>query len=331
MLTETDIEKKWNVEFKHIDTGSAVLRVALAGQGPLIILAHGFPECWYSWRHQISPLAQAGFRVAAPDMRGYGASDKPYAAEQYDMQSMTADMAGLATALSPGEPAIIIGHDWGAPIAWNSALLHAERFRAVCGMSVPHVPPGKVEALDLYKKIFTDKGYFFYMLYFQSEGIAEAEFEADTARSLRLFYTAIAGDAAPGAWPTRKPAGQKLFDGVTGPDMPRNWLSNEDLAYYTAQFEQSGFRGPMNRYRNFARDSAYLNSQGKTLIVQPSLYISGTKDMVNNMYPNGPVAAMAPFLKGKNKSQLLDGCGHWTQQERATEVNDILLEWITSL
>lgn len=331
MSTESEIADQYGVTFERIDTGAAVLRVALAGDGPMVILAHGFPECWYSWRHQIAPLAQAGFRVAAPDMRGYGESDNPHEIEQYDMQSMTGDMAGLAAVLSPDEPAIIIGHDWGAPIAWNSALLHAERFRAVCGMSVPHVPPGDIAALDLYNKIFTDKGYFFYMLYFQQKGIAEAELEADTNRSLRLFYTAIAGDAAPNAWPLRKPVGQKLFDGVAEPDMPRHWLSNDDLAYYTAQFEKSGFHGPVNRYRNFARDSAYLKSHGKTLIEQPSLYLTGSRDMVNNMYPKGPVAAMTLHLKGPQRSHILEGCGHWTQQERIEEVNDIMIDWITSL
>lgn len=331
MLTESETAQKWGVTFKAVNTGSVTLRVATAGQGPLIILAHGFPECWYSWRHQIRPLVAAGYQLAIPDVRGYGGSDRPQAIEEYDMQCLTADMAGLAKALSPRQPSIIIGHDWGAPIAWNSALLYPQQFRAVGGMSVPHVPPGKIETLDLYKKLFTDKGFFFYMLYFQEEGVAEAELEADTSKTIRLFYTAIAGDAQEGAWPTRKPAGQKLFDGVIEPDMPRVWLSNEDVQYYTSQFEKSGFRGPVNRYRNFSRDSAFLKSRNATVITQPSLFISGSKDMVARMYPSGPAAAMEPYVCESHTALTIADCGHWTQQEKAQEVNTILIDWLARL
>jgi pimeloyl-ACP methyl ester carboxylesterase len=276
-------------------------------------------------------LTDAGYRVAVPDVRGYGGSDCPDAIEAYDMQTLTADMAAIAQQLSPREPAVIVGHDWGAPIAWNSALLYPDQFRAVGGLSVPHVPPGDVLATDLFKKIFTDRGFFYYMLYFQQPGVAEAELEADPARSIRLFYSAIAGDASEGAWPQAKPIDSNLFDGIPEPDLPRPWLSVEDVSYYAQQFARSGFHGPLNRYRNFARDSRFLKTSGKNTISQPSLYITGDKDMVSQLYPNGPVAAMQPYASDVRVAHTLPGCGHWTQQERPAEVNELLLSWLESL
>jgi len=321
----------WGAHFESLTIGDVNLRVAIAGKGPLVLLVHGFPECWYSWRHQIKALSDAGYRVAAPDVRGYGGSDCPGPIEAYDMQNLTADMAALAHCLSPQEPAIIIGHDWGAPIAWNSALLYEDQFKAVAGMSVPHVPPGDVVAIDLFKRIFTDQGNFFYMVYFQDEGVAEEELEADPERSIRLFFTAIAGDALPDAWPVRKTHGQKLFDGVLEPEMPRAWFNEQDLAYYTSQFSKNGFRGPLNRYRNFHRDAVYLKQQGKTILQQPSLYLTGNRDMVRFMYPDGPVDAMKNFVSQSHKAIVLDHCGHWTQQEFPADVSRHLLDWLATI
>lgn len=332
---ETSVASRFGITFNRYQINDINYRVALANHSavdkPLIILVHGFPECWYSWRHQIAPIVQAGYRLAIPDVRGYGGSDCPASVTAYDLQTLSSDMASLAQQLSPRQPSIIIGHDWGAPIAWNSALLHPTQFRAVGGLSVPHVPPGDILATDLFKKVFTDRGLFFYMLYFQSEGVAEAELEADPERSIRLFYTAIAGDATEGAWPLSKPIDSKLFDGVQEPDMPRPWLSNEDVQYYAKQFSSSGFHGPLNRYRNFERDNRYLRSTGKTIIEQPSLFITGDRDMVATLYPDGPIAAMKPFATDLRVCETLNGCGHWTQQERPKEVNDLVLRWLSAL
>ena len=333
--SEVSVANRFGITFDRYQINDIGYRVALANSSvtdsPLVILVHGFPECWYSWRHQIAPLVQAGYRIAIPDVRGYGGSDCPTSVTAYDMQTLTNDMAALAKRLSPEHPSIIIGHDWGAPIAWNSALLHANQFRAVAGLSVPHVPPGEALATDLFKKIFTDRGLFYYMLYFQQEGIAEAELEADPERSIRLFYTAIAGDAAEGAWPLSKPVQSKLFDGVPEPDMPRPWLTTEDVRYYAKQFANSGFHGPLNRYRNFERDSNYLRATQKTVISQPTLFVTGERDMVAQLYPNGPIAAMTPYAADLRNTAVIADCGHWTQQERPTEVNDILLRWLRTL
>lgn len=322
------IAEKWGVTFQTIATRDVRLRVAVAGSGPLIILVHGFPECWYSWRHQIKPLINAGFQVALPDVRGYGGSDAPTAIADYSMQALTADMADIATAISPNKQAVIVGHDWGAPIAWNSALLFEDTFCAVAGLSVPHVPPADINAIDLFRRLFTDKGLFHYMVYFQEPGIAEAELEADVVRSIRLFYTVLAADAGPNAWPRGKAADKQLFDGIPEPQLPRPWLSHEDISYYSSQFERSGFSGPLNRYRNFQRDSEFLKKQNKTKVQQPSLFIHGEKDMVNHMYPEGPVAAITPYVSDNHQSEMLSNCGHWTQQEQPDKVNPLLISWL---
>jgi len=332
---ETSTARAFNVSFEYHFINGINYRIALSNQqsatDALIILVHGFPECWYSWRHQFDALAAVGYRVAAPDVRGYGGSDCPDAIDAYDMQTLTADMAALAQQLSPERPAVIIGHDWGAPIAWNSALLYPQHFSAVAGLSVPHAPPGDVLATDLFKKIFTDRGYFYYMLYFQQPGVAEQELQADPERSVRLFYTAIAGDAAEGAWPLAKPVHSRLFDDMIEPEMPRPWLSHADVHYYGSQFARSGFHGPLNRYRNFERDSVFLKSSGKTVIEQPSLFITGERDMVSQLYPDGPIAAMQPYASHLWDAQTLSGCGHWTQQERPDEVNNLIIDWLHSL
>jgi len=162
-------------EFRTIDAGAAQIRVAVEGKGPLVLMVHGFPESWFSWRHQIAPIAQAGFTAAAIDVRGYGGSDKPGDVAAYDMESLTAEVAGVAKALQPDAPAILIGHDWGAPIVWNSALSRPEAFRAVAGLSVPFSGVPARPFTDIFREAFTDKGYFFYQAWFQEVGPPEAE------------------------------------------------------------------------------------------------------------------------------------------------------------
>ncbi|MAN73935.1 MAG: epoxide hydrolase [Henriciella sp.] len=319
--------------FKMVETNGIKLRVALEGpeDGPLVLFVHGFPESWYSWRHQLRALAGAGYRAAAVDVRGYGGSDKPHAVEAYDMETITADIAGVAAALQPGAPCVVVGHDWGAPIAWNSALVHPDQFRAVAGLSVPYMPPGDKPAIQSFRDFFTARGMFFYQVYFQDQGPPEEELEADPAASIRRFYYAISGDAPEGTWPKHKKHGDTLLHRLPEPDMPLPWLSEEDVAYYASEFRASGFRGPLNRYRNHERDHAFLTSLEDHRIHQPSLFIGGTRDLVLAMFRGDPVEAMKPWLPGLKSAHLLEGCGHWTQQERPDEVNTILLGWLNSL
>ncbi|MEH3045981.1 alpha/beta fold hydrolase [Sphingomonas adhaesiva] len=318
-------------EFRMIDTGQLRLRVAVEGEGPLVVLVHGFPESWYSWRHQLGPLAQAGYTAAAIDVRGYGGSDKPHAVEAYDLAAITADVAGVADALQPGVPAILLGHDWGAPIVWNSALSRPERFRAVAALSVPFTGVPQRPFTEVFRRAFTDKGKFFYQEWFQEPGRAEAEAEADVRRFLRAFYYAISGDAPPGTWPD-KPAGATLLEGMVDPPVFPAWLSDADLDYYVAEFEASGLRGPLNRYRNHERDFDWAQQFRDRRIEQPALFIGGTKDPATTLFgalPD-PVAAMRPHVP-KVEGHLLEGCGHWTQQERPEEVNRLLLDWLARL
>lgn len=318
-------------DFQTIEANGVNLRVAVKGEGPLVLFVHGFPESWYSWRKQLDALAAAGYRAAAPDVRGYGGSDKPDAIEAYDMEALTGDMAALARALQPEGPAVIVGHDWGAPIAWNSALLHPDQFRAVAGLSVPYMPPGEHAALDVFKNFFTKQGLFFYQVYFQDEGVAEEELEADPAATIRKFYYAISGDAPEDTWPVDKKHGETLLHRLPEPPMPLPWLSAADVTYYESQFKASGFRGPLNRYRNHYRDHDLLRAVPDSQIKQPALFIGGGRDLVLKMFPGDVVKDMQPHFADLRGVHVLPGCGHWTQQERSDDVNRLLIDWLAGL
>jgi pimeloyl-ACP methyl ester carboxylesterase len=318
-------------EFRTIDTGELRLRAVVQGAGPLVILVHGFPESWFSWRHQLGPIADAGFTACAIDVRGYGGSDKPQPVEAYAMRHMVADLAGVARALQPDRPAILLGHDWGAPIVWNSALTRPDRFAAVGALSVPYLGVPSRPFTAFFDELFTQKNRFFYQAYFQKEGVAEAEAEADVRGFLRKFYYAISGDAPPGSWPM-KPADATLLEGLVDPDPFPAWLSDDELAYYVEEFESSGFRGPINRYRNHERDFEFLQPFKGLKIEQPALFISGTRDMAFNMGgASDPIAIMQQHVPDLRVAEVLEGCGHWTQQERPDEVNALLVPWLKSL
>lgn len=317
------------IEFRTVKSGDVSIRVAVQGEGPLVLFVHGFPESWYSWRHQMQPVADAGFTAAALDVTGYGGSDKPDPVERYSMENLTRDMANVAKALSLDGKAIVIGHDWGAPIAWNSALVFPDVFRSVGGLSVPYSPPGKMMFLDMIREFFTKRGRFFYQMYFQDEGVAEAELEKDPRDTIRRFYYALSGNAPDGTWPADKAHGDPLLYRLPDPDPFPDWLTEADLDYYEAEFRFSGFRGPLNRYRNHERDYAFLSALPDKKIYQPSLFIGGERDLVLKMLPGvDPIENMRPHLPGLQTASILAGCGHWTQQERPDEVNALLIPWL---
>jgi pimeloyl-ACP methyl ester carboxylesterase len=319
-------------QFRTIDAGEVKLRAAVEGEGPLVIMVHGFPESWYSWRHQIVPVAEAGFTACAIDVRGYGGSDKPHPVEAYAMAHMVSDLVGVADALQPGRPAILLGHDWGAPMVWNSALSRPDRFRAVGALSVPYMGPPTRPFSEVFNAIFTAKNRFFYQAYFQKEGVAEAEAEADVRAFLRKFYYAISGDAAVGSWPSDKTADANLLDGLIDPDPFPAWLTPADLDYYTAEFEASGLRGPINRYRNHERDFDWHQQFKDRKIEQPAFFVSGTRDLAFNMMGGAdPIEIMRKHVPNLQVADVLEGCGHWTQQERAAEVTERLIPWLKAL
>lgn len=314
--------------FEIVETRGVRLRVMVEGSGPLLVLVHGWPESWYSWRHQIDPLVAAGYRVAAPDVRGYGGSDKPDAIEAYDMISLTDDVLSVIDALAGSEQAILIGHDWGAPIVWTTAIRHAPRVRAVIGMSVPHLGRGTRSALEVYKHIYKDK--FFYQLYFQTPGVAEAELEADLHKTLRLTYYNASGASDVPRFQKKPDA--KFLDGMIDPVSLPAWLTEQDLDYYVEQFRQSGFRGPLNRYRNHQRDFELLPELSERKIEQPALYIAGERDPVLRFMPGvNLLNLMDKWYTDLRGKVLIPGAGHWVQQEKPSETNQAVLSFLQSL
>jgi pimeloyl-ACP methyl ester carboxylesterase len=312
-----------------VETNGIRLHEAECGAGPAVVLCHGWPETWYSWRHQMPALAAAGFRVLAPDMRGYGQSDRPEAIEAYTQLHIAGDMVGLIDALAIDE-AVIIGHDWGAPAAWHSALMRPDRFRAVAGLSVPYRPRGKVSAIDAFKRAGMET---IYMMYFQTPGVAEAEFERDVEGALRRVYYSASGSLPPGQqWKAFVPPGKGLLDTTFDTAMPLAWLSREDLAAYAKDFTASGFRGGFNWYRNLHRNWELMAPFAGAPIAQPSLFIAGSRDGVIRM-PGMKVteAELRPALPGLRQSVLIDGAGHWVQQEAPDRVNALLIEFLKGL
>jgi pimeloyl-ACP methyl ester carboxylesterase len=316
---------------QYFDANGIRIRAAVEGEGPLVIMVHGWPELWYSWRHQIRTIAAAGYRVVAPDVRGYGGSDKPHHIEAYDMLQLTADVAGLIDALGEDQ-ANLVGHDWGAPICWNTALLFPERIRAVAGLSVPYFPRGEISAIELYKRIHAKR--FFYQLYFQQEGVAEAEFEADVRAALRKVYYMGSGDrskAVMGAVAAKK-TGDDMLGGLPDPDPFPDWLTEADLDYYAAAFEAGGFRGPFNRYRAQQRDWEILADLAGRTVDQPSCFIAGALDPVRGFVPGLDLYQSAgAYCTDYRGTTLIDGEGHWIQQEAPDAVNRALVEFLATL
>lgn len=319
--------------FQMVETNGIRLRAVVRGRGPLCVLVHGWPESWYSWRHQIEPLVAAGYRVAVPDVRGYGGSDKPEAIEAYDMVNMTDDVAGLIAALGE-QQAILIGHDWGAPIVWTTAIRHRASVRAVVGMSVPHLGRSDRSVIEILRELY--KGRFFYQLYFQEPGVAERELEADPAATIRKVYYSASGDRPEGITGMSGAEGKgpdaKLLDGLIDPDPLPAWLTAEDVAYYAREFARSGFRGPLNRYRCQERDHAMLPELSTLKITQPALFIAGTRDPVLSFAPGMRLSdLMDRWYEDLRGKVLIEGAGHWIQQERPEQVNAALLEFLRGL
>lgn len=316
-------------DLQMIDTGAARLRAAVEGKGPLIVLIHGFPEGWYSWRHQIPVLAKAGYRVAAPDVRGYGGSDKLHAIDAYTIKDMCADINGLIEALG-AEQAIVVGHDWGGPIAWGTALFHPERVRAVAGLSAPYLGRGPMPLVELLRQIYKDR--FFYQLYFQEPGIAEAELEADVRTSLRKIYYSSSGEAQKAKVRIENPAGPGFLTRLVDPERFPSWLSEADLDYYVSQFVASGFRGPLNRYRTSERDFAQLAPFEGKQITQPAAFVAGEHDSILRMFPGADlVELMRARCADLRCVKLIKDAGHWVQQERPAEVSAALLEFLATV
>ncbi|MFI7631105.1 alpha/beta fold hydrolase [Microbispora rosea] len=305
------------------------IHVVEQGSGPLVLLVHGFPESWYSWRRQLPVLAAAGYRAVALDVRGYGRSSKPADVAAYRMLELVEDNIAVVHALGE-RTAVIVGHDWGATIAANSALVRPEVFRAVGLLSVPYAPRSGPRPGEVFARMGGEEE--FYVSYFQEPGRAEAEIEPDVRGWLAGFYAALSGGTMPPAGapdPHFVSRGGRLRDRFPAGRLPA-WLDGDDLDVYAAEFERTGLTGALNRYRNMDRDWEDLAGFDGAPVTQPSLFAGGALD-ASTTWMADAIAAYPATLPGLVSSHVLDGCGHWIQQERPDEVNEILTGWLAAL
>ncbi len=315
------------ITHRMVDSTSGLrMHVAEAGSGPLVLLLHGFPECWYSWRHQLVAIAGAGFHAVAPDQRGYCRTGGPERVEEYSILHLVGDIVGLIDALGE-EQAVVAGHDWGAPVAWHTAQLRPDRVRGVVGLSVPHRPRSSRPPLGQLREALGDG---FYMVYFQQPEVPEAELERDRPATFRRLLYAASGDTA-GIVPI-VPEGSGFLDLCPEPETLPDWLTEADIATFAAEFGSTGFTGPLNWYRNLDRNWELTAAWHRAPVRPPALYVAGDRDLV----VAGPgarerIASMSEFVPDLRGTVWLPGCGHWTQQERPREVNDAMIGFLGSL
>lgn len=315
------------VSHRVVDVGGLPVHLAEAGAGPLVLLLHGFPECWYSWRYQLTALARAGYHAVAPDQRGYGRTGGPEQADKYTMLHLTGDVIGLMDALG-ADQAVVAGHDWGAPVAWNTALLRPDRVRGVVGLSVPYLPRGSSRPVDTLRAVYTDG---FYICYFQRPGVADAELSRDPRATFRRLLYAASGDGPVGGIPVVPPGGGFL-DICPEPKVLPGWLTEDDIDVFVAEFAESGFTRPLNWYRNLDLSWELMAAWKHARLTVPALYLAGDRDLVVN-FSGGPamLAGLKDVAPGLRAARLLPGCGHWTQQERPEEVSEAMIGFIEGL
>ncbi|BBZ78020.1 epoxide hydrolase A [Mycolicibacterium anyangense] len=309
-----------------VDVNGVRLRVLEAGDrgAPVVVLAHGFPELAYSWRHQIPVLADAGYHVLAPDQRGYGGSSRPEDIGAYDIAALTGDVAALLDDAC-AQRAAIVGHDFGAVVAWNMPLLHPDRVAAVAGLAVPPIPRPLTPPTEAFRRIFGDN--FFYILYFQEPGPADAELARDPFRTMRVLLAGMRtpdGEEAAQRMLTPGPAG--FLDRLTQPERLPDWLSPDELEHYATEFGRTGFSGALNWYRCFDRNWQILGHPAADTITVPALFIGGTDDPTLGFTRTDRATEM---VKGPYRQVLLSGAGHWIQQERPADINRELLDFLS--
>jgi pimeloyl-ACP methyl ester carboxylesterase len=317
------------VTHRMIETNGLRLHVAEQGEGPLVILCHGFPECWYSWRHQLPALAKAGFRAVAPDLRGYGLSDRPEGVDKYTILDDIGDIVGLVDALGARQ-AVIAGHDIGAAIAWQTALLRPDRFRAVIALSPPFRSRGFGDAGPPTTLMPRTEDAVFYQLFFQNPA-AEAGLGRDLRLTFRSQFYALSGDRPPSA-AGGFPAGMVSRKGAVLTDPPSlpAWITESDIDVYVKQYARSGFFGPLAWWRNIDRGWELMAPFAGTAVAVPALYMAGDRDFVAGVFSED-IAKQSAFVPKLRPPVMLPGCGHWTQQERAPEVSAAMIDFLRSL
>ena len=291
--------------------------------GPPVWLLHGFPECWLSWRKQLPVLAAAGYRVLAPEMRGYGRSSAPAAIEDYDLLTLCGDIRAAMDLLGQ-QQVCVVGHDWGAPVAWHLALLEPQRVRAVAGLSVPFGGRPKNPIIDTLKRVHANR--FNYILYFQEPGVAEQELNADIPRTLRLMMHNWSAAVGRQRFTREKPPQASLFDGFEEIDEPPAWCEPEAFAGYVQTYSEHGFRGPLNWYRNFERNWQRTAALQGACIRQPALFLIGDQDPVGVL--EAYTIQQMPGVVTSLTIRELENCGHWLQCEQSALVNGHLLAFL---
>lgn len=314
---------------RFIESNGIRMRIAEMGKGPLVIFVHGWPESWYSWRHQLPAVAAAGYRVVAPDMRGYGKTDKPAAVEDYSIQQVTGDLVGILDALGEKQ-AILVGHDWGAIVTWHALLLHPDRFTAHVAMSVPYNGRGPVSIVEGLRRTLGDN--FFYILYFQEPGVAEKEFDADPRGILSRLYLSPDSPRDPPQITDPKRAAGGWIPRLGAPKGLPSWLTEAELDYYVSEFREAGFRGGINYYRNFHRNWETTPQLTGAQIDKPVLFIAGDKDsVIRGANAEALTNGMKGAVPGLVGVKLIPNTGHWVQQERPAETNAAILEFLRGL
>ena len=314
-----------DIEHRFLHTNGIQLSLYAAGpvDGQPVWLLHGFPECWYSWRHQIEALSAAGYRVYAPEMRGYGQTSAPAEPEQYDLITLCADIQGAMDSLDHRRVAMV-GHDWGAPVAWHLALLEPERVKVVCGMSVPYGGRPKQPAIGKMRELYGDR--FHYMLYFQTLGAAEGEMGENIARTLRLMMHGMSGGQGGNSLIQDKPADSRWLDDRQDPGVPPDWCPPEAFDVYMQTFKASGFRGPVNWYRNFERTWERTADLAGKQINQPALFLIGDSDAVGDL--EAYTIKKMPSVVTRVEQHVVPDCGHWIQGEKPEQVNALLMDFL---
>ncbi len=313
---------------RTIETNGVLLHTIDAGEqgAPVVVLAHGFPELAYSWRRQIPALAAAGYRVLAPDQRGFGGSSRPDSISDYSIAELSADLVGLLDDVRV-QQAVFIGHDWGAPVVWGSAQLHLDRVAAVVGLSVPPLPRAKVPPTQAFRAIFGDA--FFYMLYFQQPGVADAELASDPAKTIRRMMGGLrtGGDQA-AALRMITPGSEGFIERLPEPDGLPDWISADEFDHYVAEFTRTGFTGGLNWYRNLDRNWEIMADAASPTIAVPALFIAGAEDPVLGFTPRDRVTDV---VTGPYREVIIPAAGHWLQQERPDAVNELLLDFLSEV
>jgi pimeloyl-ACP methyl ester carboxylesterase len=314
------------ITHRSITANGLKMHCAEAGTGPLVLLCHGFPESWYSWRHQLRTLGDAGFHALAPDMRGYGQTDRPKEVEAYDIFQLTGDLVGLVNA-EGGQPTVIVGHDWGAWITQAAALFRPDLFRAVALLSVPFLPRAPISPSAWEQQKYPGK--IFYQQMFRSAG-SEQIFEADVRGSIiNALYSASGEPPADHRWQFAIDPKDVANLMPPAPKKP-SFVTDADVDFFVNEFKRTGFAGGLNYYRNVDRNWALTPVLDGAKLRQPTLFIAGDRDGVLGFWGE-EVDTLEQHVPNLTRKVILAGVGHWTQQERPDEVNRLLLEFLHGL